>query len=167
VTKAQKAEVIGFLTEEFKTSNAIAICEYKGMKVKDIESLRIKARDVQSKVQVVKNTLATIALRNAGIDGIDLVDTNIVIWSEDQVSLSKFVTNFEKDSNVLKIKTGYMDGNIVDKSQIEAISKLPSKEELIGMLLSVWTAPARNMASVLQAPLRYMVTALDNYKNTK
>ncbi len=167
MTKAQKAEVISFLTEEFKASNALVVCDYKGMNVKGIESLRVKSKDAQSKVQVVKNTLGMIALKNAGIESIELKDTNIVIWGEDQVVLSKFVVDFAKSNDFFKLKCGYMDGACVDVAQIDAISKLPSREELIGMLLSVWSAPARNMASVLQAPLRYMVTALDNYKNIK
>lgn len=167
MTKAQKVEIVSFLTDEFKKANAVVVCDYKGLSVRKLEVLRNRARKDDINVQVVKNTLGLISLKNAGIENLELKDTNLLIWGSDQVCVSKLVTQFAKDSDIFKIKSGYMDGSIVEASQIDAISKLPSKEELIAMLLSVWSAPARNMASVLQAPLRYMVTALDNYKNTK
>ncbi|WP_104721353.1 50S ribosomal protein L10 [Helicobacter mesocricetorum] len=157
MTKAEKTTLIEKLSADFKASNAIAICDYKGLSVKELETLRASARESQAKVQVIKNTLAAIALKNAEIEGLELKENNIFIWSEDQISLAKIICKFSSSINGrLVIKSGYFEGSVVDSKHIEAVSKLPSKEELIGMLLSVWTAPAR-----------YFVTGLDNLRKQK
>ena len=62
MTKAEKTTLIENLTADFKASNAIAVCDYKGLTVKQLESLRANAREQNVKVQVIKNTLALIAL---------------------------------------------------------------------------------------------------------
>lgn len=157
MTKVQKQEMVGVLTQEFKNAQALLVCDYKGTNVKSLEELRRNARQVDVKVQVIKNTLARIALRDSGMPELDIKDTNIFIWGEDQISLAKIVVKFaEANAENFAIKTGSFDGQKVDKNHIVSVSKLPSKEELIGMLLSVWTAPAR-----------YFATGLDNLRKQK
>ncbi|WP_416863057.1 50S ribosomal protein L10 [Helicobacter ganmani] len=157
MTKAEKTALIENLTAEFKASNAIAVCDYKGLTVKQLEVLRANAREQNVKVHVIKNTLALIALKNFGVEGLELKENNIFVWGEDQSSLAKTIFKFSDSvGGKLVVKSGYFEGEIVDAKHIEAVSKLPSKEELIGMLLSVWTAPAR-----------YFVTGLDNLRKQK
>ena len=157
MTKVEKNALIESLSAEFQASNAIIVCDYKGLTVKELEVLRAEMRAQNAKVQVVKNTLASIALKNSNVEGLELKENNIFLWSEDQISLSKVVCKFSKSvGGKLVIKSGYFEGELVDSKHIEAVSKLPSKEELIGMLLSVWTAPAR-----------YFVTGLDNLRKQK
>lgn len=157
MTRQKKVDLIADLTESFKVANAMIVCDYKGLQVKQLESLRRVAKDSSIHVQVIKNKLANIALKQAGYLETELKDTNIYIWSDDQISLSKVVCKFqESNAEKFSVKFGYFDGEIVDSKHIVAVSKLPSKEELIGMLLSVWTAPAR-----------YFVTGLDNLRKEK
>ncbi|MDD6055252.1 MAG: 50S ribosomal protein L10 [Helicobacter sp.] len=157
MTKAEKTALIENLSAEFKASNAIIACDYKGLSVKELESLRASARAQNIRVQVIKNTLATIALKNSSIEGLELKENNIFAWGEDQIALAKVISKFSSSvGGKLVIKTGYLEGEVVDAKHIDAVSKLPSKEELIGMLLSVWTAPAR-----------YFVTGLDNLRKEK
>lgn len=156
MTKQDKSELITHLSSSFLDSNII-VCDYKGLSVRELESLRKNILQIDSKVQVIKNKLASIALKNAKIEGISLKDTNIFLWGKDQIALSKSAQKFagaNKDKFVIKV--GFFDGKVVDNKHIESISKLPSKEELIGMLLSVWTAPTR-----------YFVTGLDNLRKQK
>lgn len=157
MTKQEKVEIVEFLKSEFAKSSAIVVCDYRGIKTKQLEDLRNKSRDLNIKVQVIKNKLAKIAMNDAGLPENQLKDTNIFIWGEDQIALSKVVCKFAQDSKEsFSLKFGYFDKELVDVNHIEAISKLPSKDELIGMLLSVWTAPAR-----------YFVTGLDNLRKQK
>lgn len=157
MTKQEKIEVVESLKSDFSSATAIVVCDYRGLKVKQLEELRNKSKEQNIKVQVIKNTLAKIAMDQAGLPESQLKDTNIFIWGEDQIALSKIVCKFASDNkDHFALKFGYYDREIVDVKHIEAISKLPSKEELIGMLLSVWTGPAR-----------YFVTALDNLKKQK
>jgi large subunit ribosomal protein L10 len=159
VLRKEKAKLIDFLTEEFKNSEAVVIADYKGLTVKEIEALRNSAKASESniKVKVVKNTLASIALNTAGVEGIELVNTNIVIWGDDQIAVSKVASKFADDKKEkFIIKDAVVEGKRSNVATIEALSKLPGKDELIGMLLSVWTAPIRNF-----------VTGLDNLKTKK
>lgn len=156
MTRCEKVELVEKLSSSFAGSN-IVVCDYKGLTVKELEALRKSALESNSRVQVIKNKLASIALKNASIDGILLKDTNIFVWGEDQIALSKSVQKFsDENKGKFVVKTGYFDGKVVDAKHIESISKLPNKEELLGMLLSVWTAPAR-----------YFVTGLDNLRKSK
>ncbi|GAD18261.1 50S ribosomal protein L10 [Helicobacter fennelliae] len=157
MTKIQKQQTIEYLTQEFKATQTLIVCDYKGTNVKKLEELRNSARKFDAKVQVIKNTLARIALKESHYPDLDIQDTNIFIWGSDQIALSKVVVKFaETNENTFAIKVGSFDNEKVDKQHIISISKLPSKEELIGMLLSVWTAPAR-----------YFVTGLDNLRKQK
>ncbi len=168
MTREEKEKLVGALTEAFEAQPGIVVCDYKGLTVPQMEALRNMAREAGLTVKVVKNTLAMISFKNAGIEGLDLTDTNLLVWGDDIVALAKTVTKFAEESkNHFAIKAGYFESQVVDKSQIEAYSKLASKEEFIGMLLSVWTAPARNMAYLLNAVPTGLVTVLDNIRQQK
>lgn len=151
MTRKEKAQVIQTLTEEFKSSQAIVVADYKGLTVNALESLRNTARPQGIKVKVVKNTLASIALKNADVDGLELKDTNVVLWGNDQLDLAKTVAKFATENDKFAIKAGFMEGSVVSAAHIDALSKLPSRDELIGMLLSVWAGPARMFATGLDA----------------
>lgn len=151
MTKAEKVEIVNQLAESFKTSSAVVIAEYKGLKCKELEALRLAASAQEVKVKVAKNTLTNIALKNAGIEGIELKDTNIIVWGEDQLSVAKVAAKYADDSKIFEIKTAYLDGEVADAAKVEALSKLPGREELLGMLASVWMAPIRNFTIGLDA----------------
>ena len=107
------------------------------MQVSHLEKLRCAARAANIKVQVVKNTLASIAVKNAQYPDLELKDTNIFLWADDQIALSKVVCKFaDAHSEHFVLKVGVFEGKVVDVQHITSVSKLPSKEELIGMLLS-------------------------------
>lgn len=154
MTRQEKNEIVNDLTNEFKASNAIVVCNYKGISHKDLESLRVEAAANDTKVRVIKNTLAGIAIKNSELEEIELKDTNIFLWSEDQISACKVADKFVNPN--FEIKSGIIEGTAADTARIATFAKLPSRDELIGMLLSVWTAPARNF-----------VTGLDNLKVKK
>jgi large subunit ribosomal protein L10 len=151
MTKSQKAEIIDFLSEEFKTANCVVMCDYKGLSVSELEGLRKIARGKEAKVRVVKNTLATIALKNADLEGIEVKDTNIFVWGEDSVATSKTVAEFAKGAEKFVIKTAYIDNEAADAAKVEAFSKLPGREELLGMLAATWMAPVQNFTIGLNA----------------
>ena len=149
--KSKKAEVIASLTDSFANTTAVVICDYKGLTVDKLEDLRKAARAKDASVQVVKNTLATIALSNAGMSGIEIKDTNIFIWSDDVISAAKISADFAKNNELFVIKSGYLDKEAADVAKIEAFAKLPGREELLGMLAATWMAPITNMAVGIDA----------------
>ena len=149
--KSKKAEVIAQLTDSFENTTAVVICDYKGLTVDKLEELRKAARAKDTSVQVVKNTLATIALNNADMSGIEIKDTNIFIWSDDVINAAKVSADFAKDNELFVIKAGYLDKEPADVAKIEAFAKLPGREELLGMLAATWMAPITNMAVGIDA----------------
>lgn len=151
MTRSEKSEIIAKLEAEFKDNEAIIVCDYRGLNVKKLEVLRNAAREQNVKVQVIKNTLANIALKNADKDGMALKDTNIFIWG-DQLSATKVAAKFEEtNSELFKIKTAHIDGEVASVEKVKALSKMPSRDELIAMLLQVWNAPIQNFTIGLNA----------------
>ncbi|HIP30762.1 MAG TPA: 50S ribosomal protein L10 [Sulfurospirillum arcachonense] len=151
MTKNQKVEIVKNITEEFKASAAVVVCDFRGIDVPAIEELRIDAKEMNVKVRVIKNTLASIAMKNADIEGIDLTNTNIFVWGEDQLDVTKVVAKFAKANDKFVIKTAFIDGEVSDAAKVEALSKMPSRDELIGMLLQTWMAPVTNFTIGLDA----------------
>lgn len=149
--KSKKAEVIASLTDSFANTTAVVICDYKGLTVNKLEELRKAARAKDTSVQVVKNTLATIALDKAGMSGLEIKDTNIFIWSDDVISAAKVSADFAKTNDLFVIKAGYLDKEVADVAKIEAFAKLPGREELLGMLAATWMAPITNMTIGIDA----------------
>jgi large subunit ribosomal protein L10 len=152
MTRTEKEQLVAEMTEAFKASNAIVVCDYKGVTHHELEDVRALAAQNDAHVKVVKNTLASIAFKNAGIEGLALKDTNLLVWGEDQISTCKTA---DKAATELKdrfvIKSGALEGAAVDLATINAMAKLPSRDELIGMLLNVWQAPIRNFTIGIDA----------------
>ncbi|MDD2356766.1 MAG: 50S ribosomal protein L10 [Thiovulaceae bacterium] len=149
--KAKKAEVIENLASSLENATAVVVCDYKGLTVSNLEELRRSAKVKGTSVQVVKNTLATIALEKAGMTGLDLRDTNIFVWSDDVIAASKVASDFAKSNDKFVVKAGYLDKELADAAKIDAFAKLPGREELLGMLASVWMGPIRNFTIGLDA----------------
>jgi len=152
MTKTEKVELVAQMTEAFTDTAAIIVCDYKGMTVEKLEAVRNLARENDAEVKVVKNTLAAIALKNAGQEELEFVNTNIVIWSNDQIAACKVADKAAADNKeIFTIKTGLLEGKVVDLATINAMAKLPGRDELIGMLLNVWNAPVQNFTIGLSA----------------
>ncbi|MFA7084425.1 MAG: 50S ribosomal protein L10 [Arcobacteraceae bacterium] len=152
MTKQQKTEIVDFLTAEFKVSQAIVVCDYKGLTHKELEVLRKNAKDAGTKIQVIRNTLVTVAARNAQLGEVKLAGTNIYLWSEDQIAACKVADAFATaNKEKFSIKSGIIEGKVADFATVNAFAKLPSREELLGMLASVWMGPVRNFTIGLDA----------------
>lgn len=150
MTRDEKAKMIAELTESFSNSEGIVVCDFKGLGVKKLEELRNSAREQDVKVQVIKNTFASIALKNANKEGLDLKDTNIFLWGE-PLNVTKVAAKFEEKVELFKIKTAHLDGEVANVDKVIALSKMPSRDELLAMLLQVWNAPIQNFTIGLNA----------------
>ena len=152
MTRTEKEQLVAEMTADFKEAGAIVVCDYKGMTVPDLESVRADAKAEGNSVRVIKNTLASIALKNAGCEELALSETNLVIWGETQVLPCKIADKAATDfKEKFSIKTGLLEGKVADIETINAMAKLPTRDELIGMLLNVWNAPVQNFTIGLQA----------------
>jgi large subunit ribosomal protein L10 len=148
--KELKQQIVEELSKEFTNEVSIFYADFKGQTVKDLEALRKAVREAGGKARVVKNTLARIALKNNGIEA-DFEENNIFIWGEDQITLAKIITKHAKDfKDSFKIKGAVIEGEVKDAAYVDEVSKLPTKDELLGMVAFMMKAPVAKFAWGLQ-----------------
>lgn len=147
----KKKEQVQILAEKFKKAKMVVLTEYRGISVEDDTKLRAKIRENGDEYAVVKNSIISHAAKEAGIEGIDTLEgpTAVVIGYEDYVSPAKVVNDYAKDHDFYKIKSGVMDGKVVDVSEVKKLANLPSKDTLYAMLASALLGNIRNLAVVL------------------
>jgi large subunit ribosomal protein L10 len=96
--------------------------------------------------------LVQIALKNAGLPELELTQTNIFVWAQDQISACKVADKFAMaNKDTFSIKTGIIEGEVADIATINAFAKLPGRDELLGMLAATWMAPVANFTIGLDA----------------
>ena len=151
---------VELLKDKIAQAKSLAIIDYSGTSGNDQVKLRQAIRDAGGDVLVTKNTLIDIALGKGKLSE-SLEGMNAVVFSnEDAVSAIKALFEFHKDEDKLVIKEGFMDDKVLSATEVESLSKLPSKPELISMLIRTLQAPATGMVNVLKANQRDLVYAL-------
>ncbi len=154
-SKETKQRDLDALTASLATSKSAMVVSFKGVTVNKDQEFRNSLREAGAKYQVVKNTLARIAVK--GTDFEQATDhfkgVTAIAWTEnDPVILSKAVSKFMKDNAAhYTFKTGVVDGKQVNLEQLGVIASLPSKEELISKLLWVINAQAQGIVTVINA----------------
>ena len=133
--RSQKEDMVEALKSVFAESGSVVMAEYSGMTVAEMTELRAKLREQGATIRVVKNRLAKIALKGTPAEGAsDMLKGPVAIaYAEDMISAPKVVVEFAKENDAFNVIGGFMGDEIFDPSGIDALSKLPSREELIGM----------------------------------
>lgn len=172
VTIEQKQAEVEQLISDLKESASVVVVDYLGLTVSEVTELRKNLREAGVEMKVVKNTMLSRAAAAAEIEGLDDVfkgPTAIAFHKEDVVAPAKILVDAAKDLEKLEIKGGIVEGVTASIAEIETVAKLPSREGLLSMLLSVLEAPMRNTAQVLSAmsPARKMAYALKAVAETK
>ena len=133
----QKEEEVKALAEKLKDAKLVLLADYRGISVEAVTELRNTLRDAKSEYKVIKNNIIKRALDANGESGLDEVlegPTAIVIAEEDYVDPLKAIYNFSKENDFYKIKGGIVEGKIMSAEELIALAKLPSRQELLGML---------------------------------
>ena len=156
-----KLDAVKQLTEKLKDAKAMVLVDYKGINVNEDTMLRRKARETGIDYFVAKNRLVKIALQELGVEANfdDLLEgtTSFALGYEDGIAPSKLVYDFGKTlKDKFEIKGGMIEGVRVDASTIEALAKLPSREEMLGQV-----------AYGLMSPIRMLAVALSNLSEQK
>ena len=150
-----KAATVAELAEEFRTSNAAVLTEYRGLTVSQISQLRRSLEGVAN-YAVVKNTLTKLAARQAGVEGFEELLTGpsaIAFIKGDPVEGAKGLKNFAKDNPLLILKAAYMDGRVLDAAEVKKLADLESREVLLAKLAGAMKASMSQAASLFVAPL--------------
>lgn len=162
-TKQQKEELVKSLAEKLKNSKAVVFSDFKGLTVKGLTDLRKELRSADIEIKVLKKTLINIALKDAGIDA----DTRkmegqiaIAISSGDEVAAAKIIAKAAKANENLKIVGGILGIKELSADEVNALAKLPSKEEMLAKLVGTINAPVSGFVNVLAGNLRGLVQVL-------
>lgn len=169
-TKLQKQEAIDALSTQLKESKSAVFANFQGLKVSESEALRGKCRESGVTYVASKKTLVKRALSDAGLD----VDTKAfeggvaaVFGTTDEVAPAQVIADFAKDHEVVTIFGGVLEGQFIDAAKVKELSKLPSKQQLLGQLVGTLNAPVSGFVNALAGNLRGLVNVLNAVKESK
>jgi large subunit ribosomal protein L10 len=166
ITRDKKVELIESYKTALSSSSAVVFTNYKGVSVAQINSLRAKLKDSNSSYMVVKNTLLGIAYEQLGRPAPTALlngQSAVAFIGED---IGKGVTALKdwiRDAKVVEITGAVLDDAVLDAKQAEALSELPTKEQVLASILGTINAPASNLARILVAPQSSLVRVLNAY----
>ncbi len=172
MTREKKSQEISSISERLGRSKAAFLVDFKGMDVESVTALRKALKPVQSEMKVVRNTLAIRALSDhpqmKPVLEDKFVGTNAIVFAfDDPSAAAKTLAKFGEDVEAFQIKTGVLDGNLLDERAIKQLATLPTKPELQAMLLAVFAAPMTKILGTMQAVPEGFVRVLNAYKETK
>ncbi|MBP9762266.1 50S ribosomal protein L10 [Patescibacteria group bacterium] len=157
-SRQQKTDALASLTEAFKSGKSVMFADYQGMTVSKVTELRKKMDAEGVKYIVAKKTLLRLAAKEAGFD---IMTANLpgmlgaAFTKEDEMAAAKLIGDAGKDTSI-KLVGGIFDGKVVDGIYATSLSKLPSKSQLLGQLLSVLNGPASAFVRLINAKSEQM-----------
>ena len=168
--KAEKSQSIEKLTQQIKNSKSVAVINYQGLGMKDLEAMRSSLAEAGGSFSVVKNTLLKIAFDNAhkpskdeektvqeGLEG----PTGAVFAQDDEIAPLQRLAKLIKEKGLPKLKFGLFEGKFITASEVETLSVLPGKNTLYVNLLGSLQGPAYGLVATLNANLQRLVYILD------
>jgi large subunit ribosomal protein L10 len=167
-SRKHKDQLVVDYTEWIKNSQAMYLASYSGVTMKAVDNLRAKAREGGSEVHVVKNTLFSIAMKNAGMElGPELLEGSTLIGFalQDPPSLAKVFADFTKGSETVKIKGGFLGTQNLTPSDVKAMADLPPLPIMRARLLGTILAPASQLVRTLAEPARSLAAVLKAYSD--
>jgi len=167
LNKSQKKKIIDDLKEKVEKQKILFFVDFKGLKVKDLSNLKKRLKKVDSQLKVSKKTLLKLALKEKGIE----LDTKklegevaSVFGFKDEIMPAKITYQFSIENKNIKILGGYFEGKFKEAEEMLMLAQLPTKDELLGRLVSSVSAPIYNFVRVLNANIKGLVYVLSAIK---
>lgn len=153
LNRNEKAAVIEDVSAQVAKSQTMALAEYRGLTVENLNKLRVDARSKGVYLHVVKNSLARRAVAGTPFEvaSESMVGPLIYSFSEDAVAAAKVIADFAKGNDKLVIKAGAYAGKALDADGVKALASVPSKEVLLAQIAGLLMSPVQRMAGVLAA----------------
>ena len=163
-TKQQKGQLLKQYNKWLKQSQAVFMLEYTKMGMKEVDTLRSKVRDAGGELHVVKNTLMELALKNAGIESKTLVGTCLFGFAINDIpAMAKVFGDTTKNSEIFKLKGGYLSGHPITPENVKALADMPPLPVLRSRLLGMLNTPASQLVRTLAEPARQMAYVVKAY----
>jgi large subunit ribosomal protein L10 len=164
-----KTDAVTAIKESIEEYGDFILTDFRGLNVDKITELRNKLKDQDSILKIVKNNFTRIALSD--IKYPDISDylfgpTALALVKNDSGQVAKILFDYAKIESI-SVKGGIIDGRVMSKDEIEAMSKLPGKNQLISMLLSAMTGPVRNMMYAMNGVTQKLVRTLKAVEEKK
>lgn len=164
MVRPEKIAEVELLSAKMRESEGLVLADFTGLTVASMSEFRSKCREQRVEFRVVKNRLARRAATEADCSVLDELlsgPTGIAFGLDSPVGPAKVLVDFAKTNENLVIKGGFLDGKMLSIAEVEALSKIPGREELLSMLLRAIQGPATGMAMCLSGVMRNMVGVLD------
>jgi large subunit ribosomal protein L10 len=168
VNKQQKQDRVDQLRDELASASGVVVATYDGLSVEQSTGLRVELRKSGSKLRMVKNTLARLSVQGTDHEGLAalLTGPNFIAFGTDPVAPAKALVKAAKDvGDRIVIKGGVLNGKFLTAADVDALSKLPGKDELRAKLLGMLAAVPSKFVNQLAAVPRGMVTVLSARKD--
>ena len=164
--KEDKEKLVAELTERLRSSEALLVADYRGLTMTAIDDLRTKLLEHGARFAVVKNTLTRRAAEAAGNEALLalLEGPTAIAFLEsggDSVAVAKALVDAARDTRVLALRGGMLEGRPVEASEIEALAKLPPVDVLRGQVLGTIVAPLTGILALFTAPLQDLYGLID------
>ena len=170
MNRSGKAVIIEAVKARADKASFAVITDFKGMTVEELTNLRVSLRKAGGEYLVVKNTLARIALTDGTHDAIkDKFHDNcgVAFGFDDPVAVAKALSDFAKQSKLFELRCASLDGKAMTAAQIDALAKLPGREQLLGQLLGTMNAVPTNFVSLFANMVRGLLYALKGIEEQK
>ena len=167
-----KVEMVEELHDMFSRAKSAVVANYQGIDAEGITALRVHMRRRSGDFRVVKNTLARRAVKDTSLEVLSedfKGPISILVGFEDVVAPAKALADFAKSAATKspEVICGVVEGKKVSPGEVQALAELPSREELISQMLSVFQGPTTNFAGVFSSLLRKLVGTLDAVREKK
>ncbi len=168
-----KYEQVSLLKDKLEKVSAVFVAEYRGMTVAQSTRLRALVRGVDAELKVAKNTLFSIAMKEAGMDALpESMTTGPNIYAlcyGDPVEVAKVLKTYaaDKTQKAFILKGGLLGHSVLNVAQVQALADLPTKEVLVGQVVRTIAAPLTGLVTVLSGTMRGLVTCLSQVKEQK
>jgi large subunit ribosomal protein L10 len=166
--RPEKVAVVDEVREHFDSSDAAILTEYRGLKVKDLATLRRSLSPSGGEYKIYKNTLVNLAAREAGLGDLEPMltgPTAIAFVKGDAAAVAKTLREYSRTNPLLVIKGGVLGEKIIGPSETAALADLPTREVLLAQLAGAIAAPLQQFAGLLQALPRNLAYGLAALKD--
>ncbi len=164
MARPDKVAEVQAITDRLKAAQSLVLADFTGLSVLEMTDFRVKCRENNIDCRVVKNRLAKIACDNAEVAVLkDQLKgpTAIMFGPESQVDPAKIVVEFAKEHKAMEVKGGYVDGQYLDADQVMALSKVPSRDELLAKMMACINSPATGLVMALNGVATGLVRCID------